>query len=190
MPKVPCRFKRLYISFAALKTGFLQGCRFMIGVDACFLKGRYKGQLTAAIGSESNNSMYPLSIVVVEAETKDSWTWFLEALISNLSPVPPQRWAFISDRQKVNILIFLILHLTYLFEIMYDIFLSYHMFSSTNPQTCLSYSEALYMCATPICQFQNIRSPGNTTKGHVLECYIILYSDRFSVCDGRDEKSK
>jgi hypothetical protein len=90
----------------AMKTGFLQGCRPVIGVDACFLKGRYKGMLMAAIGRDANNSMYPLSIAVVEAKTKDSWIWFLEAFISNLGPGPPQGWSFISDRQKVNILVF------------------------------------------------------------------------------------
>jgi hypothetical protein len=106
MPEVPCKFQRLYVSFAAMNTSFLQGCRPMIGADACFLKGRYKGMLTATVGRDANNSMYPLSIAVVEAETKDSWTWFLEALVSNLGPAPPQGWTFISDRQKVNILIF------------------------------------------------------------------------------------
>jgi hypothetical protein len=78
----------------------------VIGVDACFLKGRYKGMLMAAVGRDANNSMYPLSIAVVEAETKDSWVWFLEALLSDLGPAPPQGWSFISDRQKVNILVF------------------------------------------------------------------------------------
>ncbi|XP_059446413.1 uncharacterized protein LOC132177958 [Corylus avellana] len=63
MPEVPCRFQRLYVSFAAMKTGFLQGCRPVIGVDACFSKGRYKGQLMTAVGRDANNSMYPLSIV-------------------------------------------------------------------------------------------------------------------------------
>ena len=62
--------------------------------------------LMAAVGRDANNSMYPLSIAVVEAETKDSWVWFLEALISDLDPAPPQGWSFISDRQKENILVF------------------------------------------------------------------------------------
>jgi len=45
----------------------------------------------------------------VEAETKDSWTWFLEALLADLGPRGPHGWTFISDRQKVNISIFLFL---------------------------------------------------------------------------------
>jgi hypothetical protein len=114
MPEVSCRFQRLYVSFAAMKMGFLQGCRPVIGIDACFLKGTYRGQFMAAVSRDANNSMYPLSIAVVEAETKESWTWFLEALVSDLGPAPPQGWTFISDRQKVSIFIFCILHLTFI----------------------------------------------------------------------------
>ena len=55
-----------------MKTSFLQWRRPVIDVDAYFLKGRYKGQLMAAIGRDANNSMYPLSTAVVEVETKDS----------------------------------------------------------------------------------------------------------------------
>jgi hypothetical protein len=74
MPEVPCRFHRLYVSFATIKTSFLQGCRYVIGIDACFLKDMYIGQLMAGVGRDANNSMYPLSIAVVEVEPKDLWT--------------------------------------------------------------------------------------------------------------------
>jgi hypothetical protein len=101
MPEVPCRFQRLYVSLAAMKNGFREGCRPVVGVDACFLKGHYKWQLMAAVGRDANNNMYPIAMAVVEAETKDSWTWFLEALVADLGPTP-HGWTFISDRQKVN----------------------------------------------------------------------------------------
>jgi hypothetical protein len=86
----------------------------VIGINACFLKGMYRGQLMAAVSRDANNSMYPLSIAVIEVETKENWTWFLEALVSDLSPAPPQGWTFISDRQKVSMFIFCILHLTFI----------------------------------------------------------------------------
>ena len=35
-------FKRLFISFEAMMTGFKRGCRPFIGVDGCFLKGPTK----------------------------------------------------------------------------------------------------------------------------------------------------
>ncbi|XP_062147727.1 uncharacterized protein LOC133856686 [Alnus glutinosa] len=100
MPEMPCRFQRMYISLAAMKNGFKDWCRPVIGLDACFLKGVYKGQLMAAIGRDANNNMYPISMAVVEAETKDSWSWFLEALLADLGPSGVRRWTFISDRQK------------------------------------------------------------------------------------------
>jgi hypothetical protein len=62
----------------------------MIGIDACFLKGMYKGQLMAGVGRDANNNIYPLSIAVVEVEPKDFWTWFLEALVFDLGPAPAQ----------------------------------------------------------------------------------------------------
>ncbi|XP_059432949.1 uncharacterized protein LOC132166186 [Corylus avellana] len=99
MPQVPCRFQRLYFSLTAMKNGFVEGCRPVVGLDACFLKGTYKGQMMAAVGRDANNNMYPIAIVVVEAETKDSWTWFLEALVTDLGPTR-HGWTFISDRQK------------------------------------------------------------------------------------------
>ncbi|XP_062152677.1 uncharacterized protein LOC133861000 [Alnus glutinosa] len=100
MPEMPCRFQRMYISLATMKNGFKDGCRPVIGLDTCFLKGVYKGQLMAAIGRDANNNMYPISMAVVEAETKDSWSWFLEALLADLGPSGVRRWTFISDRQK------------------------------------------------------------------------------------------
>ncbi|XP_062164888.1 uncharacterized protein LOC133871456 [Alnus glutinosa] len=100
MPEMPCRFQRMYISLAAMKNGFKDGCRPVISLDACLLKGVYKGQLMEAVGRDANNNMYPISMVVVEAETKDSWSWFLEALLANLGPSGVRRWTFISDRQK------------------------------------------------------------------------------------------
>jgi hypothetical protein len=85
MPEVPCIFQRLYVSLAAMKNGFKEGCRHVVGVDACFLKGLYKMQLMVVVRRDANN-MYPIAMVVVEAKTKDSWTWFLEVLVADLGP--------------------------------------------------------------------------------------------------------
>jgi hypothetical protein len=60
MPEVPCKFQRMYMSLAAMKNRFKDWCRPLIGLDACFLKGVYKGQLMAAIGRDVNNKMYPI----------------------------------------------------------------------------------------------------------------------------------
>lgn len=76
--ELPLKFHRLYVSLAAMKTGFLASCRLVIGLDGCFLKGHFKGQLLATIGRDGNNNMYLLAIVVVEVEVNDSWTWLLK----------------------------------------------------------------------------------------------------------------
>jgi hypothetical protein len=42
--------------------------------------------------------MYQVAFAVVEEEVKDSWTWFLEALLSDLGTPPPRAvkgWTFI-----------------------------------------------------------------------------------------------
>lgn len=94
-------FRRLYIGFKALRTGFLAGYRNIIGLDGCFLKGVCGGQLLSAIGRDGNNQMFPISWVVVEGENRDSWEWFLNLLREDLQLDDGDGWTFISDQQKV-----------------------------------------------------------------------------------------
>ncbi|KAH7845309.1 hypothetical protein Vadar_000555 [Vaccinium darrowii] len=68
------KFRRLYIFLHAIKTGFLGGCRQIVGVDGCHLKGEYSGHLLTAVGVDPNNAMYPMAWCVVENENKDTWT--------------------------------------------------------------------------------------------------------------------
>jgi hypothetical protein len=77
---VPPTFLRLYMSLAACKVSSRQACRPVIGVDGCFLKGRYGGQLLAAVGRDPNDNIYPIAMAVVKVENKDCWSWFLETL--------------------------------------------------------------------------------------------------------------
>jgi hypothetical protein len=95
LPDIPAKFQRLYFFLAAMKSGFLVGCRPIIGLDGCFLKGHHKGQLLAAISRDANNQMYPVAFAVMKAESKESWTWFLEALLSDLGTPPAEGWTFI-----------------------------------------------------------------------------------------------
>nr|KYP61032.1 hypothetical protein KK1_023456 [Cajanus cajan] len=76
-------FQRIYICFQGCKQSFLK-CRPIIGLDGCFPKGYYGGQLLAAIGRDPNKQMLPIYFAVVEGETKDSWEWFLHLLISDI----------------------------------------------------------------------------------------------------------
>ena len=93
-------FQRLYVCLDACKTGFV-AYRPFIGVDACHLKGHYGGQLMTTVATNPNNQLFPLAFVVVEAETRDSWTWFILKLISDINAGSNRRLTFISDQQKV-----------------------------------------------------------------------------------------
>ncbi|XP_058784134.1 uncharacterized protein LOC131658902 [Vicia villosa] len=93
-------FERIYVCLEACKAAFATTCRPLIGLDACFLKGDYGGQLIGAIGKDGNNKIYPIAYVVVEAETKDSWMWFLNLLLDDLNSVQQMDYGFIFDQQK------------------------------------------------------------------------------------------
>ena len=74
------RFERMYFCLSPLKEGFKAGCRKFVCLDGCFLKGAFKGQLLAAIGSNGNNGIYPIAWAVVEVENTSNWTWFVRLL--------------------------------------------------------------------------------------------------------------
>ena len=65
------KFKRMYIRYNAQKVGFLGGCRPIIGLDGCHLKGRFGGQILAAIARDANDNIFLVVFVVVEQENKD-----------------------------------------------------------------------------------------------------------------------
>ncbi|XP_059638816.1 uncharacterized protein LOC132281095 [Cornus florida] len=92
------RFERQFFSLDAMWKGFKEGCRPFIGLDGCFLKTHYNQHLLSAIGKDGDNSFYPIAFGIVEAETKETWDWFLANLMDLLSPYKPI--TFISDRQK------------------------------------------------------------------------------------------
>ena len=84
LPNHPTCFHRLYFSLTAMKKGFRASCRPIIGLNGWFSKGPYKGQLLSAISRDGNNNMYPVALVIVETETRDSWIWFFATLLSDL----------------------------------------------------------------------------------------------------------
>lgn len=100
----PPRFHKIYIGFDALKRGILAGCRPLIGLDGCFLKGYYGGILLAVVTQDGNNAFYVISYAIVEQETKETWTWFLSKLFEDIGDPRTHGWEFISDMQKVIVL--------------------------------------------------------------------------------------
>ena len=61
-------FKFLYICPVAYKRGFLNGCRRVISLDGCFLKGPWNGQVFVAVGRDANNRIYPIAWSVAQTE--------------------------------------------------------------------------------------------------------------------------
>ncbi|XP_024317517.1 uncharacterized protein LOC100846822 [Brachypodium distachyon] len=93
-------FLRFYMCFAAIKRGFMAGCRKVIGLDGCFFKGATNGELLCALGRDANNQMYLIAWAVVEKENIDSWRWFCELLFRDIDVGDGEDWVFISDQQK------------------------------------------------------------------------------------------
>ncbi|MBA0747687.1 hypothetical protein Gogos_004581, partial [Gossypium gossypioides] len=54
-------FKRYYVCFDALKSGWKTGCRPLIRLDGCFLKGSFKNEFLTAVGIHANNQMFPIA---------------------------------------------------------------------------------------------------------------------------------
>ncbi|GJW88673.1 mutator type transposase [Tanacetum coccineum] len=94
------QFKRVYICLGALKNGFKIGGRDLLGLYECFLSGLFPGQILTVVGVDPNNGTYPLVYDVVEAETKDSWTWFLKCLGDDFELFRNSNFTFITDRKK------------------------------------------------------------------------------------------
>lgn len=95
------RFKRIYTCFGPLKKWFTGGCRPLVGLVGCHLKGPYERKLLAAIEIYANDDMYLIAWDVVEAENSDSWNWFLKNLRDDLNIENDGGWTSIPDRKKV-----------------------------------------------------------------------------------------
>ena len=77
------------------------GCRSIIGLDGCHLKGRFGGQILATTARDTNDNIFPVAFAVVEQENKDSWVWFLQQFSDDIKNLEQLNLVFISDRQKV-----------------------------------------------------------------------------------------
>ncbi|KAK6776159.1 hypothetical protein RDI58_027160 [Solanum bulbocastanum] len=93
-------FVYFYVCLDALKKGWKEGCRRIIGFDGCFLKGACKGELLVAVGRNGNNQMFPIAWAVVDKETKHSWSFFINYLKEDLQLGTGQGLTVMSDMQK------------------------------------------------------------------------------------------
>ena len=93
-------FERLYVCLAACKTGWKEGCRPLIGLDGCYVKGPRTGQLLVAVGIDAENAIYPIAYAAVESENRATWKWFLKFLKEDLDIVNDSIVTWITDKQK------------------------------------------------------------------------------------------
>ncbi|MBA0576536.1 hypothetical protein Golob_027609, partial [Gossypium lobatum] len=98
--KPPPHFKRFYVYFEALKSGWKKGCIPILSLNDCFLKGLFMSEMLSTVGRNGNNQMYLVSWAIVEGECIHSWSWFLSFLTTDLGMENGFGYIIISDQQK------------------------------------------------------------------------------------------
>ncbi|RYR48329.1 hypothetical protein Ahy_A07g034348 [Arachis hypogaea] len=73
-------------------------------INGCHLKGDHAQQLLVAVGRDPNDNYFLIIVAAVEAETRDSWGWFINLLLEDIGDVSRRKWVFMSDQQKDLIL--------------------------------------------------------------------------------------
>ncbi|KAL2505685.1 Uncharacterized protein Adt_21306 [Abeliophyllum distichum] len=93
-------FHGINICFVACNKDFVRGCRKLIGLDGCHLRGKYGGQLLTAVALDANDCIYLVTYAVVEKENTSSWRWFITHLGKDVDIHNDEDWTFMIDRQK------------------------------------------------------------------------------------------
>ncbi|KAE8654652.1 hypothetical protein F3Y22_tig00117048pilonHSYRG01383 [Hibiscus syriacus] len=86
----------------AYKEEFKAGCRRIISLDGCFLKGYYDGYLLEEVGIDANGGIYPIAYTVVESENQYSWLWFLEILGRDLDIDNSYGWCWATHAGRLK----------------------------------------------------------------------------------------
>lgn len=95
-------FRRLSVMFDACKKNWMAGCRPIIGLDGCHLKGVTHGVLLTTVGRDVDDGIMPIAWAVVNKETKVNWNWFMCWLKQELELHEGTQLTVMSDMQKVH----------------------------------------------------------------------------------------
>ena len=95
-------FDRFYVCFEKLRSSCRGTCRPIIGLDGTFLKVAVNGILLIAVGHDANNQIFPFAWAVVQAESTDTWLWFIKRLKHDLSLGDDSKYVLLSDSSKVS----------------------------------------------------------------------------------------
>ncbi|KAE8681017.1 hypothetical protein F3Y22_tig00111344pilonHSYRG00032 [Hibiscus syriacus] len=69
-------------------------------VNEANLPGAFQGKLLSTVGRDINNQIFPIAWVVVEVENRETWTWFLKNLQTDLNLGDGENVTLLSDMQK------------------------------------------------------------------------------------------
>ncbi|GJR27170.1 hypothetical protein Tco_1103402 [Tanacetum coccineum] len=84
-------FTRQY-SYLRDYRGFKEGLRELLGLDGCFMKGQYPGQLLTAVGIDANHGIYPLAYAIVETKKHTFLVLGIQAAIAQVFPNAEHRF--------------------------------------------------------------------------------------------------
>ena len=97
-PNTQPKFKRMYVRYNAQKVGFLRGCRPLVGLNGCHLKGKFGRHILSATARDGNDNIFPVALGVVKQENKDFLVWFLQTFADDIGRPDELNLVFISDR--------------------------------------------------------------------------------------------
>ncbi|GJS48459.1 hypothetical protein Tco_0598580 [Tanacetum coccineum] len=58
-------FRIIYVCLGALKMGFKEDGRDLLGLDGAFMRGQYPGQMLKVVGVDANNRIYPGMLLII-----------------------------------------------------------------------------------------------------------------------------
>ncbi|XP_042029772.1 uncharacterized protein LOC121776652 [Salvia splendens] len=91
-------FRYVFWAFGPAIEAF-QVAKPVLSVNGTHLRGRLKGKLLAAVGYDANKNCLPVAFAIVDEETNESWSWFLNLMRVHIIK-HDQEVCIISDRHQ------------------------------------------------------------------------------------------